>query len=181
MIRGVSYSRPKAICLAGSLAIAVALGFALHHLETVESEGLLHAQQKRSALEEQISARSHCADADLKALRAEVAGLRERMAKPGAWERLMLQLGRGWGARAARTEERAGCIVQDVVLERRSPSTSDWPEIVSVAADIEKMQGARISSFEMRTSGDKQRRTVDLINILVSIRAQRPGMEPIQQ
>jgi hypothetical protein len=33
----------------------------------------------------------------------------------------------------------------------------------------------------MRTSGDKQRRTVDLINILVSIRAQRPGMEPIQQ
>jgi hypothetical protein len=60
----------------------------------------------------------------------------------------------------------------------RSPATTDWPDIVDAVKDLEDCPGVRIIEFEMKTSGDRERRSVDLVKIVVAIQTLRSAAIP---
>jgi hypothetical protein len=149
-----------------------------HHLASEWDEQLHRTADLEGALSRQIAARSDCRDSDLDELRARVGTFRDQLGPEDAWEHLVRQFGNGWTAEARPRDDRDGYSFQIGTFVKLSPATSDWPAIVELVKTAEHIPGVGIAGFEMKSSGSRERRTVDLVRIVVAIHSRRTETIP---
>jgi hypothetical protein len=173
MTRGVSYSR---WCAAASAAGVGAALFAvlLHHHEIRGRSGRLEeiAAQENDLLA-QIAAKSGFDRPAMEALRARVGRFRIHLGPDGSWDRAVRLMGKAWAADAGAREDREGYSVQAGTFRLQSPATNDWPQIVDAVRALGQIPGVGVIGFEMRTSGERERRSVELVEILVAVQTLR--------
>jgi hypothetical protein len=58
-------------------------------------------------------------------------------------------------------------------MRLKSPSPADWPAIVEAVRVSEGLPGVGVAEFDMKTSGTRERRTVDSVAILVVVQSRR--------
>jgi hypothetical protein len=178
MMRGFAYSQ-KLLALAGATVGAAFVTALLHHHVFGERIGRrIRAENLEGSLTKQINGMSEFDDSKLDALRAWVGRFRNQLGAEDSWERLVLQFGKDWDAQAGPKDERAGYSFQTGTFLLQSPVPSDWPRIVDAVSAAEQLRGVGIARFEMKASGDREHRTLDLVKIVVEIRASRPQHIP---
>jgi len=168
MIRGCTCRRSRAAaCVLAACAFAAAFAVRRHTAGEL-SELLRQGSAREADLRARIAGLGPCEAADLEELRARVRGMRSRLGAPDTWDRVIRLLGGAWACGPLRLDERDGYAVGTGSVTLRQPTVADWPAIVDAVRAIEGVQGARVCGFEMRTSGDRERRAVDLVSIAVS-------------
>jgi hypothetical protein len=173
MIRGIRYSRPLATVVAATFVAACAAAW---HREVLVSR-IAEQRRQAAALEEQISgpmgAMEMYSDERLRALRKQVGLFRVRLGGAGTWGSLVSRLGQGWTSERGPAEDRGGYSIQLGTFKLLAPSTADWPRIVDAVKASEGIPGVRIVEFEMKASGDLDRRSLDLVRILMEVQSVR--------
>jgi hypothetical protein len=175
VIRGIQYSRPLA---AASIAAAVALCAMIGlHLEL--KAGILERRRRASVVEatllSQINAKSMYGAESLEELRDKVGQFRVQLGSQGTWERLVGQLGEGWTAESGPMDNKGDYSIRFGTFRLISPSVLDWPKIVEAVKESEAIPGVGIAEFEMKASGDRDRRSLDLVRFLVAVQTSRNG------
>jgi hypothetical protein len=175
-----------AIAYSGRLAIgalvSAALGCAalvIHaQLASRISGCLSHFAEVDADLSARITAGSEFENDRLETLRARVSRFRLQLGPSDTWERLANALGSDWTAEVGQREDASACSVQHGQFTMKSPALSDWPGIVERVRKVEALPGVAVAEFEMKTSGGRDRRAVDLVRILVSVQTRRTGSDP---
>lgn len=175
MTRGVRFSRWSAVfCGAGIIAV-LSSAMIRHHVVRSRIADRSQFEISEQDLKTQITAKSGCDLADLIALRSIVGRFRVQLGPSDSWDRLSVQFGKEWSAEGISRDDWDGYSVQVGALRMRSPATSDWPDIIEAVRTLEGTPGVRITGFEMKTSGEHERRSVDLVRIAVAIQMARPA------
>ncbi len=174
MIRGVVYS--KRLTFFGAAAVGAACVAALmrHHLVSEKVERRVRAADIEDSLSRQIAAISDCDDAHLEELRGRVGRFRGQLGPDDAWARLVRRFGQRWTSEAGQKEERDGYSFQVGTLMLISPSVSDWPGILDSVKAAEQIPGIGIAGLEMRSSGNRELRSMGMVKIVVAIHSRKP-------
>jgi hypothetical protein len=178
MIRGVVYSKHLLVVSAIGIAAACTMALVRYHVASEWKERLRRISDLEALLSKQIAARSDCRDIVLNTLRARVGTFRSQLGSENAWECLVRQFGNGWTAEAGPRDGRDGYSVQIGTLIMLSPIASDWPAIVESIRTAEQLSGVRIARIEMKSSGSREHRVVDLVKIVVAIQSRRTETAP---
>lgn len=178
MIRGVMFSRTQAALGAAGLAGALVMALVHHALGERRSRWLQEAQERENEVAALIAACGGSDAASLEALRDRVRGFRTRLGPTDTWDRILAQLGAGWRGEPGSREDRGGYAFQEAALSLRSPTTSDWPEILGAVGALEHTPGVSVVGFEMDTSGDRLRRSVDRVKVTVALQTTRETPAP---
>jgi hypothetical protein len=173
MIRGVSYSRWSAAVSAAGIGAALLAVLIHNHDVRSRSARLSEVAGRESDLLAQIGAKSGFDQTSMDALRAKVNRFRVRLGPEGSWDRAVRLMGKAWAAFAEPRDDREGFSVQTGTFRLESPATDDWPQIVEAVKGLEQIPGVGVIGFEMRTSGDRERRSVDLVKVLVAVQTLR--------
>jgi len=176
MTRGVAYSRRYAALSLVALGAAFAMAWLHHHVNGEKIEQRRGAAAFEADLGRRIAARSDCDDPSLRGLRARVGRFREELGPEDAWERLVVKFGRGWTAEAGSRDEKDGYTFQAGTLLLLSSAPSDWPAIVEAVGVAEQLPGVGFSGFEMKSSGDTEHRSLDLVKIVVAIHSRKGAL-----
>jgi hypothetical protein len=178
MIKGVQYSRALAGGAAASVIAACAMSWRHFELSANVAQQRRRAAVAESKLTSEIAARSMYEGESLDALREQVVRSRVQLGDAGTWGRLVTRFGDGWTAETGPTEDKGGYVIRYGTIRLLAPSVADWPKIVEAVRDSEAMRGVGIAEFEMRTSGDRDRRSLDLVRILVAAQSSRTESTP---
>jgi hypothetical protein len=176
MIRGVSYSKPLAAAGAASIVAACAMYWLRAGAAVNLEDGRRRAFGLEGELAAQIVAWSGFDDGKLSALRDQVKLFRVRLGPAGTWERLIAHLGDRWTEEGTSRDDRNGCTIQLGAFSLKSPSVTDWPRIVEALRDSEALPGVGITEFQMKASGSREHRSIDLVRFRVAVRTRR--MDP---
>ena len=180
MIRGCSYRKSRAfVCAAAALAFGAACMLRRHTAGGLSARMAQNADRE-ATLRGRMAALGPCDLKDVEELRTKVSGMRSRLGAADTWDRLIRSLGAAWEAGPLERKEKEGYAVCAGTLRLRQPSTSDWAAIIDAVRAIEAVPGASVSGFEMRTSGDRVRRAVDVVSVAVSTETERLPLQPRQ-
>jgi hypothetical protein len=169
MIVGVAYSKPRAALSAAGLAAAFAMAWLQHHITGERHERLRQTTDLERNLANKIAAMSDFEDRNRDELRAQVDKFRVQLGPEGAWNRLVRQFGKDWTVDAGPRDDMDGYSVQVGTFRLQSPVTSDWSKIVEAVKASEQLPGVGIVGFEMKTSGDREHRSVNFVRVEVAI------------
>ena len=181
MIRAVAYSKSRAFACAAGVGALLAVCAVRHHVASLRSSWLRLTAGKEGALCAEIAGLGAYESPCLENLRRQVRGFRTNLGAPDTWERLAGLLGKAWTTEPGRREDRDGYSVSVGTVALTAPATSDWPQIVDAVRAVEQVPGVGVVGFEMRTSGDREHRVVDLVKVIVSTQTQRPPQETLIQ
>jgi hypothetical protein len=59
-----------------------------------------------------------------------------------------------------------------------APSVADWPRIVAAVGEIERRPGFGVLEIELASSGDRRRRAMETVRLVVAMSAARPAESP---
>jgi hypothetical protein len=178
VIRGVTYSRgPLVLCLA-AVGSACAMIWLRHNTAGDWMEQRRRSAELEGALIKRVAALSDCVVPHLNALHALVGRLRGQLGTEDLWARLVLLFGKDWSAEPGAKEQRTGYSTQTGTFVRLAPKAADWPRIVDVVRSAEQLPGVGIAWLEMRSSGDREHRSLDVVKIAVAINCRLPGSIP---
>jgi len=175
MTRGVSYSRRWLAFSLTWVGAACAMALFRHQMAGESLERIRGAADREGTLSRQIAERSDSEDSNLIALRARIGRFRKQLGSADSWDLLVRQFGGSWTAEAGPRDDRADYSLQVGTFVRISPAVSDWPEIVRAVGLAEHIPGVGIAELEMRSSGNRDHRSMDLVKFVVAIRCRRPG------
>jgi hypothetical protein len=178
MTKGVAYSMHASALSATGLVAACAMMFAHLHIASEKTEQRRRAVHHEDDLSGRIAAKSDCEDSRLDALRARVGSFRGRLGPEDAWERIVRQFGKDWTAEAGPMDILDGYSFQVGTFLLVSPAISDWPGIIEAVKTAEQLPGVGIASIEMKSSGNREHRALDLVKIVVAIHGRRSGFVP---
>jgi hypothetical protein len=160
---------------AAAMIAACAMTWRHHGLAARISEERSRAATVEANLNAEIAANSMYDSTSLTALRDRVGRSRIRLGDEATWGRLAGRFGEGWTVEAGAADEKGEHSIQYGTIRLQSPSVADWPKIVEAVADLEAMPGVGIAELEMTSSGGRDRRSLDLVRILVAVHTKRSG------
>lgn len=175
MIRGVAYSKKLSVLCAIGIGAALTTVWIRYQLTSDWLEQMSRAAESEGVLIKQIATMSDYNDSNLRALRLQIGRFRGQLGQEDLWKCLVLQFGKDWTSKVGPKEERTGYSFQIGTFIRVSPSASDWPRIVEVVKAAEHIPGVGIAGFEMKSSGDREHRSVDVVKVVLAIRSRQPG------
>jgi hypothetical protein len=178
MIRGIRYRRSLAIFGAAAVIAACASYRLRITLNAQIAERRLRASAQEASISRQIAEKIMYDDGRLRELRERVSRFRVTLGGEGTWDSLVRRLGNGWSAESGPMEDRGGYSVQYGTIKLLSHTVSEWPRIVEAVRDTEAMPGVGVAELEMKASGDRERRSLDLVRILVAVQTSRAGLSP---
>jgi hypothetical protein len=114
-------------------------------------------------------------DSNVSESRARVEQYRSLLGPDNAWETLTEKFGDSWLIEAGTKRDRGGSSIQTAMMTMRSPTLADWSKAVVSTGTLELLPGVRIAKFEMRTSGNIDHRSVDLLRMKVEIHTRQPS------
>jgi hypothetical protein len=173
MKRGISYTKSFAIASATATLASCAV---LWMHASINARIL---EQRRSALEidsrvsAQIAAKSEFNGERLKDLRAKVNNIRIHLGAEGTWERITREIEKTWIIEGGLIDERGGYSIQYRNLKLRRPLVADWPNVVQTVKDLEALPGVSVAELEIRTSGGRDGRSMDLVRIQLALQKRR--------
>jgi hypothetical protein len=138
---------------------------------------LAAANSSSDALTRQVTALSDFGDADLVALRSKSNAYQSRLGSEGIWSELEKNYGGSWSIESGAKHENGGSLNQTGILTKISPTVGDWQTAVDTLGTLEHLPGVAIARFEMKTSGDLEHRSVDMLKIVIAINAHRTPSE----
>jgi hypothetical protein len=110
-------------------------------------------------------------DLELATLRARVTRFRNGLGSPDSWSRAVRLFGAAWNSEAGQRTEKAAYSLQPGVFYLAKPAIADWPSVVEAVGAAEGLPGVEVVAVEMKSSGDRERRTLDLVKVAVAIHA----------
>ena len=171
MRRGFAVGRPLLAGALGALGAGCA-AFVLHRSLVGQSATRLRAAGEAEAgLASAIAGLHAFGDPELASLRARVTRFRNGLGSPDTWTRAVQLFGPSWNAEAGSRMEKAAYSVQPGVFYLAKPAVADWPSIVDAVGAAEGLPGVEVVAIEMRSSGDRERRTLDLVKVAVAVHA----------
>jgi hypothetical protein len=179
MIRGVAFSKWRVAAFAAGIGSASTAALLYHRDGINRSERLAEIAGQQSDLVAKIAVKSSFEQSALDALRNKVNRFRLDLGPEGSWDRAVRLLGKAWAANAGTRDEREGYSVQKGSFSLQSPATNDWPQIIEAVKSLGQIPGVCIIGFEMKTGGDRVRRSVDLVKIVVAVQTLRSTPNPV--
>lgn len=173
MTRGIVYSKRVAAASVVAIAAACATFWLSARLKSKVMERQHSTEVLVASLSAQIAAKSEFEDERLEMLRDRVRRIRLQLGGDDTWDRMVRKFGERWAVELGQKENKNGSSVQRGVFRLRSPKLSDWPEIIETIKDAETLPGVGIARFEMKTSGNLVRRSLDSVTILVAVQTRR--------
>ena len=131
------------------------------------------AKGSEEELARQIVTLSAFSDAELAAFRSKAKKYRSHLGPESTWNELGKKVGGAWSIESGAKVENSGSTIERGILVRSSPTVADWQDAVDTVGSLELMPGVTVLRFEMRTSGDLEHRSVDLLKIEVESRIRR--------
>jgi hypothetical protein len=178
MKRGVVFSKAAAAAALCGLGMAGAAEAAHRHLASQAGEALRSNQAAETALASAIGGLAAFGDSERASLRARVDRFRDGLGGGDSWSRLSRQFGERWAAEARPRERKSAYSIQTGSFYLNKPSLGDWPSIVDAVGAAEVLPGVEILAVEMRSSGDRDRRSLDLVKVAVAIHAHLAADQP---
>ena len=175
MTRGLAYSKGLVILCSAAIAALGAMFGACERLKSTVREHQRRASDNQSNLLVQITAGAEYENDRLEALRNNVHRIRLQVGANNTWDRIVKRFGGRWTVEAGPKKVRYGCSVQDGVFELKSPALADWFEIIDTLGDSEALPGVGVSEFTMKASGDLERRSLDLVRVVVTVQTRQRG------
>ncbi len=170
MIKSATYSkRMAAVCLVG-LGAAASISCLSRHITSTRNHQLRSLLVSEGELSRQIAALSEFGDANLASLRSTVVRLRLPVGAKDQSETLVKGFGDSWTHESGGAETKDGISLKTDIFKKLSPEPSDWWKTVETLRSLEEVPGITIVSFEMRTSGDRNHRSVDILRVMVESR-----------
>jgi len=111
-------------------------------------------------------------DAHLKAQREKVERFRMRLGAGATWDRVLSKVG-AWVQETAATSESGAFVTRTGRFRMKSPSVSDWPQIVETVSSLESIPGIGISQLELKSSGSATQRSLDFVGMVVVVQMAR--------
>lgn len=174
MIRGIAYSRLScALCVTG-VGTACLMALVHRHLTGECTNRRCNSADLESSLSSQIASKKGCGESDLDELRKRVERFRGQLGPDDAWMRLVHQFGRRWKVEAGPKEDKDGYSIQIGTFLLTSPTVADWPEIIEAVGAAEQLPGVGIAGIQMRSTGSRKSRSVEIVRVLVDIHARLP-------
>lgn len=174
--RGVQYSKGLVILCVVGLGATCGVTWLRQHYSSKWLEEKRSATSVENTLIRRITALSDFEKPRIQTLQKRLGVFMEQLGPADLSDRLVLQFGKDWETGLGHRENKARYSIQEMNLVRRSASVSDWLRILEVVKTIEHLPGARITSFEMRTSGSRQQRSVDVVKIVLVIYSRLPSV-----
>ena len=178
MKRGLSYSKTLAALCAASAVAAFAMGSLRHEVSLAVARNRSTAAAREGGLSAQIAAKSPYENEDLEALRLRAQALRGSLGDDSTWEKLTTRAAGRWRVEAGADDRKNGYKQRVATMTLLSASVADWPEVVKAVGDLESIPGIGIAEFEMKTSGGREQRTLDVARVLVSVRTRQVTVNP---
>lgn len=166
---GVAYSSRWTLAALLGLSAALCGGFARHITLERREARLAESISQEHRVELLISELPNCKESDLAALRKKVTRFHAQLGSEGLWNHVIALFASGWIVNSSQPERMTGYSVQEGTMVMISPCTSDWTAITRMIVAVEKMSGVQVIKFAMNTSGDKERRSVDLVELKLLI------------
>jgi hypothetical protein len=169
--RGISFGWASA-ALAGSALVAAgsALGLVLHFRARVrDEEG--RAETRMRDLGALAERDAPFGDDRVAALREEIARFELGLGDGSALERLSGGLGPRWSLGEVQASRRGNYVLRRATCSLARPELSDWPAILGAVRSAEEIPGVRVAGIEIRSSGDNERRSLDVVRITCEVEA----------
>jgi hypothetical protein len=125
------------------------------------------------ALSQQINSLAEFCDANLFALRFRAKTYQSHLGPESTWSELEDRYGKSWSIESGAKHENSESTIQAGILTKISPTVADWQTAVDTLGSLEILPGISVSRFEMRTSGDLEHPSVDIIRIVIEINLHR--------
>jgi hypothetical protein len=175
MIEGVEQSKRQATVCAFALGLTAAMVCVHREVATEWDRRLRRMDDSGTGIEKQIALRKNYEDSDLAALRARVNHFRSLSGPAGTFEFLLKTLGNDWAVESGPKVERDGFSVQLCTFWMHTPNLADWQKAIGILGILEGVPGVGIAGFKMKTSGDREHRKVEILEIIVEVRSCHPA------
>ena len=169
MIRGVQYSLPLAAAGAAALVAVGSMMWLRLGLSSEIVEQRRLASVAETSLSSQIAAKSMYERERLEELREQIGRFRVRLGADGTWDSVVSRIGLGWYAEPGTRNERGTYSIQYGTLKLMSPTVADWPRVIEAVGESEAIPGVGIAEIEIKASGVRGQRTLELVRILVAV------------
>jgi hypothetical protein len=170
---GITYSKPMAGTAIASLLAALAMAWAYSGLKSDAEGRRRRVSEQDASLASQLAERAPYENSNLEALRAEVGRFKIQLGREGTWDTLAAMVGERWTAEPGQHEDKEGYSIRYGSLSLLAPETGDWPTIVDVVRKCEATPGVEVSGIEIKTSGSRERRSMDLVRLAVAVETNR--------
>jgi hypothetical protein len=167
MIRGIAYSRSRAVASGIAVAAMVAvLALRIGTARTLRGERASGVAVDRD-LASRIDALSPYDDRHLALLREKVSRFRVRLGQFGSWDRIVARMGERWSMEPGEAADRGDYSVQSGTFRMKSAFAADWPEILDVVGFVEDLPGAGIGELEIRSAEQGPKGALGVVRIVV--------------
>jgi len=177
MIRGIAFSR--------SLAATAAVGWvSAAGAEWYRREGISQrirdeqvVENRAATLSGAIAAKAAFDDGSVDSELRSAGEIQARPLSREAWSAFLREIGDRWSLSLDGADSRGDFLLQQATLRLRSPGVGDWPIIVAAIRSAEERSGVRVVAVRIRSSGDQQRRAMDVAEAVLSIGWPKPARE----
>jgi hypothetical protein len=147
---------------------------AFHHQMTrAKDDAFVRIEHQKRELARLVVEKSGCEQSDLDALQVRVRRNRILLGPADSWDQLVRLFGKRWKSEAGSRDDREGYSIQVGTFRLQAPTIWDWPHVIDSVSASENLPGIGVIGFEMKTSGDRERRSVDLVKVVVIIQSLR--------
>jgi hypothetical protein len=172
---GMTYSKPIAATAITTLLAACGIAWINSALKSDAEGRKRRASDRDASLSAQVVERASYENFSLEALRDEIGRFRVQLGGEGTWENLARMFGERWKAEPGQQEDKDGYSIRFGTLRLSSPETGDWPGIMEAVRKCEATPGVGVTDIEIKTSGNRERRSMDLVRIAVAVETNRLG------
>lgn len=95
--------------------------------------------------------------------RKRVDAWKDRLLDRDDWQKRVTDSAGDWIFQPGATRQLSGFVERRGTFRLLSSSISDWPKVVKAVEDLESHPSIAVPRIEMRTTGDRNRRSFDLV------------------
>jgi len=178
MVKGVSYSKPWALAALVGILAAASTGV---WRAAVGADVARETEAENRRRRERLQAIAHLApfdDGQLALARRRAHEHPARFAVDGDWDRWAAALGGDWQISPREIIAHPTYTVSKATARLIAPSVADWSRIVAAVGEIERRPGFGVLEIELASSGDRRRRAMETVRLVVAMGAARPADIP---
>jgi len=175
MVKGVAYSKPWALAALVGILVAASAGV---WRAAVRTDVTRETDAENRRRRERLQTIAHLApfdDGQLALARRRAREHPARFAVDADWDRWVAGLGGDWQISPREIVIHPSYTVSKATARLIAPSVGDWSRIVAAVGEIERRPGFGVVEIELASSGDRRRRTMETVRLVVAMAAPRPA------
>ena len=163
MYRGTEYEKRDAVAvvIVGILAVITFGAWRMTAADAVKQQQVNTRQVKLN--QAAVGELMQYDEASVESARTRVNAWKERLLAREDWQKRITDAAGDWVYQPGSSRQLNGFLERRGTFRLLSSSIADWPKVVKAVEELEAHPSIAISRVEMRTTGDKARRSFDLV------------------